>query len=115
LRQGRERQQCAHRSERDQSRCARKSGWPISSNESESIHIFTSVALSRRFYHTPRVLHRTNTRWSSEACRSGIACTRNLMQRDAAFVRGAKDRYHRRDPSAVGKMARSRASNANQE
>jgi len=27
------------------------------------------------------------------------------MQRDAAFVRGAKDRYHRRDPSTVWEMA----------
>jgi len=27
------------------------------------------------------------------------------MERDAAFVHDAKDRYHRRDPSTVGKMA----------
>jgi hypothetical protein len=63
---------------------------------------FLSAALSLRFHHTPRVEHRTNTRWSSEAYRSGIA---SPTQRDAAFVRGAKDRYHRRDPSTVGKMA----------
>jgi hypothetical protein len=34
---------------------------------------FLSAALSLQFHHTPRVEHRTNTRWSSEAYRSGIA------------------------------------------